>query len=131
MREELRVNLLSACLEDAAELGYRQVEFSGGEPLLYAPLYDRLARARALGLSTTITSNGLLISPERWRALADGRLLSLTRSWLAAGRGDSLAETCAATWVELTSARSAPAVHWSAEIGARTRARFSRTRTGQ
>jgi MoaA/NifB/PqqE/SkfB family radical SAM enzyme len=66
----LELELLAACLEDAAALGYRQLAVSGGEPLLYAQLDELLARGRALGMVTTVTSNGMLLSPDRWRPLA-------------------------------------------------------------
>jgi len=69
MREELPLELLATCLEDAAELGYRQLAVSGGEPLLYRPLAELLARARALGMVTTMTSNGMLATPARWEPL--------------------------------------------------------------
>lgn len=69
VREELPPELLATCLEDAAELGYRQLAVSGGEPLLYRPLAELLARARALGMVTTITSNGMLATAARWAPL--------------------------------------------------------------
>jgi MoaA/NifB/PqqE/SkfB family radical SAM enzyme len=69
-REELPLELLSGCLDDAARLGYRQLAVSGGEPLLYRPLPDLLARARELGMVTTITSNGMLLTARRWEPLA-------------------------------------------------------------
>jgi MoaA/NifB/PqqE/SkfB family radical SAM enzyme len=70
MRQALDVDLLSACLEDAVALGYRQLAVSGGEPLLYGGLADLLARARALGMLTSVTSNGMLATAERWGRLA-------------------------------------------------------------
>jgi len=70
VREELRLELLSNCLEDAVGLGYRQLAVSGGEPLLYGPLPELLACARGLGMVTTMTSNGMLITPARWEPLA-------------------------------------------------------------
>ena len=70
-REELPLELLSRCLEDGAGLGYRQLAVSGGEPLLYKPLPALLARARALGMVTTITTNGMLLSAARWEPLAE------------------------------------------------------------
>ena len=70
-REELPLELLSGCLEDAFALGYRQLAVSGGEPLLYRPLPDLLVRARDLGMVTTITSNGMLLTPRRWEPLAE------------------------------------------------------------
>jgi sulfatase maturation enzyme AslB (radical SAM superfamily) len=70
VRGELPLELLANCLTDAFDLGYRQLAVSGGEPLLYAPLADLLAHARALGMLTTITSNGMLATPARWDTLA-------------------------------------------------------------
>ena len=70
VREELRLELLSNCLEDAVGLGYRQLAVSGGEPLLYGPLPELLACARGLGMVTTMTSNGMLITPARWEPIA-------------------------------------------------------------
>ncbi len=71
MRDELPLGLLPRCLEDAVGLGYRQLAVSGGEPLLYAPLAELLACARGLGMRTTVTSNGMLLSPCRWEPLAE------------------------------------------------------------
>lgn len=70
VREEIRLDLLFACLDDAAALGYRQLAVSGGEPLLYRYLAEILCFARGLGMVTTITSNGMLITPNRWQLLA-------------------------------------------------------------
>lgn len=69
-REELQLELLSGCLDDAAGLGYRQLAVSGGEPLLYRRLPELLADARSLGMVTTVTSNGMLLTRRRWEPLA-------------------------------------------------------------
>lgn len=69
-RGELSLALLGAALEDAVRLGYRQLAVSGGEPLLYRELAGLLARARALGMITTLTTNGTLLTPARWQPLA-------------------------------------------------------------
>jgi MoaA/NifB/PqqE/SkfB family radical SAM enzyme len=69
-REELDVELLSLCLEDAVALGYRQLAVSGGEPLLYKSLVQLLEHARSLGMVTTMTTNGMLVTPVRWEALS-------------------------------------------------------------
>jgi MoaA/NifB/PqqE/SkfB family radical SAM enzyme len=58
-------------IEDAAELGYRAVAFSGGEPLIDPRLAEQLRRARALGLGASVTTNGTLLDPARLAALAD------------------------------------------------------------
>jgi MoaA/NifB/PqqE/SkfB family radical SAM enzyme len=68
--EEIPLDLLFGCLDDAAGFGYRQLAVSGGEPLLYRYLAEILCFARGLGMVTTITSNGMLITPDRWQLLA-------------------------------------------------------------
>jgi Fe-coproporphyrin III synthase len=52
-------------------LGYRAVAFSGGEPLIYPGLQQALRRAKALGLRTSVTTNGTLLDPPRLEALRD------------------------------------------------------------
>ena len=69
-REDLPLEVLSACLDDAAALGYRQLAVSGGEPLLYKSLAELLSHARALGMLATLTSNGMLMTSRRWDLLA-------------------------------------------------------------
>jgi MoaA/NifB/PqqE/SkfB family radical SAM enzyme len=69
-RQLVEIELLSGCVEDAVALGYRQLAVSGGEPLLYEPLGELLAGARALGMLTSITTNGMLATAARWDALA-------------------------------------------------------------
>ena len=70
VRGELPLRLLSDCVDAAAELGYRQLSVSGGEPLLYSSLPVLLARARETGMLTTVTTNGMLLTPRRWKPLA-------------------------------------------------------------
>jgi Fe-coproporphyrin III synthase len=65
------VELLSECLGEAYALGYRQLAVSGGEPVIYRPLGALLARARELGMVTSVTSNGMLLGPARWDPLAE------------------------------------------------------------
>jgi MoaA/NifB/PqqE/SkfB family radical SAM enzyme len=66
----LQAALLCNAIDDAAALGYRQLAVSGGEPLLYDALPALLRRARERGLTTTLTTNGLLATAARWSALA-------------------------------------------------------------
>lgn len=56
-------------LRDAARLGLRFVDFTGGEPLLHQQLPRMLRSARSAGLRTTLTTNALLY-PERAGELA-------------------------------------------------------------
>lgn len=68
--QQLPLALLCAVVDDAAALGYGQLAVSGGEPLLYEALPALLAHARHRGLLTSVTSNGLLMTPKRWAAIA-------------------------------------------------------------
>jgi Fe-coproporphyrin III synthase len=70
VRGELSIEMLRGVLEDAAALGYRQLAVSGGEPLLYSSLRDLLAAARLHGMLATLTTNGMLVTRERWSELA-------------------------------------------------------------
>jgi MoaA/NifB/PqqE/SkfB family radical SAM enzyme len=56
-------------LADMRELGVKVVDFTGGEPLLYAGLPEVLGCAKRYGLRTTVTSNGILY-PKRAREIA-------------------------------------------------------------
>lgn len=68
--QALSLRRLTGCVDDAHALGYRQLAVSGGEPLLWPGLTDLLRQARALGWTTTLTTNGLLVDPVRWAAIA-------------------------------------------------------------
>lgn len=70
LRGQLSIATLRGVLDDAWALGYRQLAVSGGEPLLYDHLTALLAHARSLGMFTTVTTNGMLITEERWAPLA-------------------------------------------------------------
>jgi MoaA/NifB/PqqE/SkfB family radical SAM enzyme len=52
-------------------LGYNVLGLSGGEPLLYPELRAILSAARAEGMMTTVTSNGMLLD-ERHLSILDG-----------------------------------------------------------
>lgn len=67
----LDVGLVCQLIDDAAAMGYRAVAFSGGEPLIYPGLQQALRRAKALGLRTSVTTNGTLLDPPRLEALRD------------------------------------------------------------
>jgi len=51
-------------LEQMAACGVRVVIFSGGEPLLRPDLFDLLERARELGISAQLSTNGVFIDEE-------------------------------------------------------------------
>jgi MoaA/NifB/PqqE/SkfB family radical SAM enzyme len=57
-------------LDSAYRQGYRTASFSGGEPVLSRDLGAMLRHAKALGMRTTVTSNGMLLSDERLETFA-------------------------------------------------------------
>ena len=67
--DELPVALWHGVIDDAARAGYNVVGFSGGEPLMFAPLRALLQQARGLGMLTTVTTNGMLLDARRITAL--------------------------------------------------------------
>ena len=69
-RDALELSLLRDALTDAAAEGYTVAGLSGGEPTMYRPLVEALAHAKACGLTTTVTSNGMLLTRRRLDALA-------------------------------------------------------------
>lgn len=65
----LPVATVCQTISDAAELGYEVVSLSGGEPLMYEGLVEVLSHAKSLGLVTTVTSNGFLLTPKLFKPL--------------------------------------------------------------
>jgi len=61
---------LLAAAGDAAEEGFDVLSVSGGEPLLYAGLGALLDGAHALGMRTTVVTNGMLLDARRLEVLA-------------------------------------------------------------
>jgi radical SAM protein with 4Fe4S-binding SPASM domain len=51
-------------IDDTADFGCPVMLFSGGEPLLRDYLFDLMQRATDRGMRTTISTNGILITPE-------------------------------------------------------------------
>jgi MoaA/NifB/PqqE/SkfB family radical SAM enzyme len=70
-RGGLPVASVLGCLEDCADLGYRVLAVSGGEPFLYPDLARLLRGARSLGYRTSLTTNGTLLTRRRLEAVRD------------------------------------------------------------
>src|SRR6476646_645298 len=64
-REELPADLLLDAMSGARDEGYNDAAFSGGEPILYPHLRKLMEHSKALGMATTLTSNGMLLKGER------------------------------------------------------------------
>jgi MoaA/NifB/PqqE/SkfB family radical SAM enzyme len=69
-RDLLTYETLADVLTDAQAEGYGVASFSGGEPLLYQHLGSLLQHAKKLGMRTTVTSNGMLLTGPRLRILS-------------------------------------------------------------
>ncbi len=64
-RDLLPYETLACAVTDARDQGYAVASFSGGEPILYRDLGRLLRHAKALGMRTTVTSNGMLLAGAR------------------------------------------------------------------
>lgn len=63
--------LVRDLVADVAVAGYEVLGVSGGEPLLYKGLERILTDAKRAGLTTTVTTNGLILTERRLGQLAD------------------------------------------------------------
>lgn len=75
--KELSTHELCELLADLARLGCVRVGITGGEPLLRSDLGQILEQARSCGISTSVTSNGLLV-PRQLAALKKTERLILS-----------------------------------------------------
>lgn len=69
-RDLLSYDTLADLVTDARAQGYTVAGFSGGEPILYRDLGRLLRHAKELGMRTTVTSNGMLLTGARLAMLA-------------------------------------------------------------
>ncbi|MDQ2717558.1 MAG: mycofactocin radical SAM maturase [Chloroflexota bacterium] len=67
---ELTTPQALALVDELAEMQVFQIHFGGGEPFMYAGIWQVLERARDRGLVMCISTNGTLITQERARRLA-------------------------------------------------------------
>jgi len=69
-RGQLEYETVRDALTGAVAEGYKVASFSGGEPILCEDLGRMLRDAKQLGMQTTVTSNGMLLSGARLAMLA-------------------------------------------------------------
>jgi Fe-coproporphyrin III synthase len=69
--EGLPPKILMGALQVLREEGFNVLSVSGGEPLLYKPLFEVLQFARSLGMTATLTTNGTLLSEAMVDRLAE------------------------------------------------------------
>lgn len=58
---EMPFDLAIKAISDAQNIGIRTVAFTGGEPLLYAKIFDLILLIKTYGMSPHITTNGSLV----------------------------------------------------------------------
>lgn len=68
---ELDVSVVLNAVTDAAQMGYKAVSLSGGEPMLYRGLARVLSHAKGLGLTTMVTTNGSALERRRLELISD------------------------------------------------------------
>jgi MoaA/NifB/PqqE/SkfB family radical SAM enzyme len=69
-RDQLPPSTFERAISDARSEGFCIASFSGGEPTLYKPLPGLLRHAKACGMQTTVTSNGMLLKEHLLEELA-------------------------------------------------------------
>jgi Fe-coproporphyrin III synthase len=67
--DSLELRLLTGAIGTAAKHGYTVLGVSGGEPMLYPELPALLDHAHMHGMTTTVTSNGMLLDVPRLELL--------------------------------------------------------------
>jgi Fe-coproporphyrin III synthase len=87
--EQLELGVLQRTIGDAAELGYRVLAVSGGEPLLYEPLPEVLRAAHENGLVTTVTTNGMRLNRRQIERLEpDTDLIAISLDGIPASHAE-------------------------------------------
>ena len=67
--QSLPVDVICGVVEQAAGAGYEVLGVSGGEPLLYTGLLDTLRAGKSREMTTTVTTNGMLLTTRRLKEL--------------------------------------------------------------
>ena len=79
LRDRLPVDVLKGAVLELWQEGFNVVSVSGGEPLLFPELETLLGFARSLGMITTVTTNGMLLTPRKVEMLkANTNLIALS-----------------------------------------------------
>jgi MoaA/NifB/PqqE/SkfB family radical SAM enzyme len=76
--QSLPLARLTAALEILRQEGFNAVGISGGEPLLYPDLPALLQHIRGLGMTATVTTNGMLLNEKRTEFLQQADLVAIS-----------------------------------------------------
>src|SRR5574337_529593 len=68
---KLDVEIINKAISDSAEMGYKIVSISGGEPLIYNGLESVLLHAKSCGMKTKVTTNETLLKTEKTTRLKE------------------------------------------------------------
>src|SRR6202030_4214540 len=82
--EELPTGAWSRVLEEAAQLGVLQADFTGGEPLSRPDILELIRAARASGLYVNLITSGMPLDEARLTQLVEAGLDHLQLSFQAA-----------------------------------------------
>lgn len=105
-----------AILDECARRGVRDVQFTGGEPLLRDDLFLLLDHARAAGLQTGVYTNGSLLDEERILGLKlRGTRISTSLPGLASY--GTMTGTDREAWGVLEAVERAAELGWPAAVG--------------
>jgi radical SAM protein with 4Fe4S-binding SPASM domain len=75
LANELTLDEIHSAIDQAAALGARKIIIlGGGEPLLYKDLFEVIDYIQAKGLTADLFTNGMLITPEKAKALYDRKV---------------------------------------------------------
>ena len=75
LANELTLAEIHNAIDQAADLGARKIIIlGGGEPLLYKDLFEVIDYIQAKGLTADLFTNGMLITPEKAKALYDRKV---------------------------------------------------------
>lgn len=77
---EMPVERWFEVIDEAAALGCRYADLTGGEPVLYAGVERIIDRVLATGMHLELQSNGILLTADRLRRLRDAGLATLVIS---------------------------------------------------
>jgi len=114
--ERLETDTVRAVLDDAGRLGFRFVQFTGGEPTLHQDLLGLVAHARSCGLEVELFTNAQLLT----RSLI-GTLLRHDVRFAVSLYGHRPEVHEAVTRTEGSFERTVQGIRWLREAGARMR----------
>jgi len=83
--EELSARQWFKAIDDMAAVGIKNIHFTGGEPLLREDIEEIIRYACGKAMATGITTNGILLTPERLSRLVAAGLRSVALSIDAIG----------------------------------------------